>query len=57
MSTEIELQELDVELCTVEASLVFYDGVEWADYPGLWRLVNASDEQQMRAWLIAKSCV
>jgi len=46
-----------MEICTVDASLVYISGERWADYTGLWRLVNASDGQQMRAWLITKSCV
>lgn len=46
-----------MEICKVNASLVYISGERWADFPSLWRLTNASDEQQMRAWLIAKECL
>lgn len=46
-----------MEICKVDASLVYISGERWADFPSLWRLTNASDEQQMRAWLIAKECL
>ena len=37
--------------CQVGDELLYYDGVEWASYEGVWALVHATPEQRCRAFV------